>query len=51
MQGAGIFNNSLLDLRRVQVSGNVGKATLRPAAAEGGGIWNGVELSATRPSR
>jgi hypothetical protein len=44
-QGAGIFNNSLLLLRRVRVSGNSGSATAPSGASEGGGIWNGVQLS------
>jgi hypothetical protein len=45
VHGVGIFNNSLLDLRRVQVSDNAGSATGLSGAAQGGGIWNGVELS------
>jgi hypothetical protein len=44
-QGAGIFNNSLLELRRVVVSDNVAKAFAPDGMAEGGGIWNGVQLS------
>lgn len=46
VQGAGIFNNSLLELRGVRVTGNSGKATGPHGMAQGGGIWNGVELSA-----
>jgi hypothetical protein len=45
VHGAGIYNNSLLDLRQVDVSGNTGNANGLSGAAEGGGIWNGVELS------
>lgn len=45
VHGAGSFNNSLLDLRRVRVSDNSGKATGLSGAAQGGGIWNGIELS------
>jgi hypothetical protein len=44
-QGGGIFNNSLLELRRVVVSDNVAKALGPDGVAEGGGIWNGVALS------
>jgi hypothetical protein len=44
-QGAGIYNNSLLDLRNVAVTLNAGKATGPSGAAEGGGIWNGVAIS------
>jgi hypothetical protein len=45
VHGAGIYNNSLLDLRQVDVSGNTGTANGLSGAAEGGGIWNGIELS------
>jgi hypothetical protein len=45
VHGAGIYNNSLLELRNVQVSNNAGNATAPSGTAEGGGIWNGVELS------
>jgi putative intracellular protease/amidase len=41
-QGAGIFNNGLLELRRTVVSDNLGKASAPGGVAEGGGIWNGV---------
>jgi hypothetical protein len=44
-QGAGIFNNSLLDLRHVQVSDNSANATGLSGRAQGGGIWNGIQLS------
>ncbi len=43
--GAGIFNNSLLALENVRISGNVGRATGPSGDAQGGGIWNGVLLS------
>lgn len=45
IHGVGIYNNSLLDLRRVQVSDNSGTATGLSGVAQGGGIWNGIELS------
>jgi hypothetical protein len=45
VQGVGILNNSLLRLRGVRVSRNVGKATGLTGIAQGGGIWNGVLLS------
>jgi hypothetical protein len=45
VQGAGIFSNSLLELQRTAVDGNVGKADAPTGAAEGGGIWNGVAVS------
>jgi hypothetical protein len=44
-QGAGIFNNSLLELRNVVVDHNIGKAAAPTGAAEGGGIWNGVAVT------
>jgi hypothetical protein len=44
-EGGGIFNNSLLELRNVQVSDNSATATGPSGVAQGGGIWNGVELS------
>ena len=43
--GAGIFNNSLLALQNVTVTGNVGKASGPSGTVQGGGIWNGVFLS------
>ena len=43
--GAGIFNNSLLALQSVVVAGNVGKASGTGGTVQGGGIWNGVDLS------
>jgi hypothetical protein len=45
VHGVGIYNNSLLDLRRVQVSDNSGTANGLSGVAQGGGIWNGIELS------
>ena len=45
VQGAGIFNDSLLELHGVAVRGNVGKASGPRGRAEGGGVWNGDELS------
>lgn len=43
--GGGIFNNSLLALQNVRVSGNVGRATGPTGDAQGGGVWNGILLS------
>lgn len=43
--GGGVFNNSLLLMRSVRVSGNVGRAHGPNGAAQGGGIWNGVDVS------
>ena len=43
--GAGIFNNSLLSLNNVVVSGNLGSADAPRAQAQGAGIWNGPFLS------
>jgi Right handed beta helix region len=45
VHGVGIFNNSLLDLRHVQVDNNSANATGLSGEAQGGGIWNGVQLS------
>jgi hypothetical protein len=45
VHGVGIYNNSLLDLRHVQVSDNSGSATGLTGESQGGGIWNGIELS------
>jgi hypothetical protein len=45
VQGAGIFNDSLLALRRVVVRDNTGRADGPSGRAEGGGIWNADELS------
>jgi hypothetical protein len=38
VQGVGIFTNTQLELRDVQVSGNIGRATGADALAQGGGI-------------
>ena len=45
VQGAGILNDSLLELHAVAVRGNVGKASGPSGRAEGGGVWNGDEVS------
>ena len=45
VQGSGVFNNSLLTLDGVAVDGNVGRANGQGGVAQGGGIWNGVDLS------
>jgi hypothetical protein len=42
VQGAGIFNGSLLKLDNVQVRDNSATATGKSGIAEGAGIWNGV---------
>jgi hypothetical protein len=44
-EGGGVFNNSLLELRRVLVTRNSGAAFGPAGHAQGGGVWNGVELS------
>jgi len=44
-QGAGIFNDSLLELDGVEVSGNSGTATGPGGVAQGAGIWNGTDIS------
>jgi hypothetical protein len=44
-QGGGVFTNSLLTLDHVLVSGNAAKAQAPAGEAQGGGIWNGIELS------
>ncbi|HEY1712651.1 MAG TPA: hypothetical protein VGG07_07105 [Solirubrobacteraceae bacterium] len=43
--GGGVFNNSLLDLEGVQITGNRASASGPTGEAQGGGIWNGVDLS------
>jgi hypothetical protein len=43
--GAGVINNSLLDMTRVLISRNSVHAGGPSATAQGGGIWNGVLLS------
>jgi len=45
VQGVGLLNNALLELRHVVVAGNVGTAVAPRGVAQGGGIWNGVLLS------
>ena len=42
VQGNGIVNNGVLELRNVQISNNVGTATGPTGFAQGGGIWNGL---------
>jgi hypothetical protein len=43
VQGGAVFNNGLLLMRDVQVTDNVGRAEGPSGAAQGGGIWNGVD--------
>jgi hypothetical protein len=45
IQGTGILNTSLLELRSVVVSDNTGRAVAPHTTAHGGGIWNGEFLS------
>jgi hypothetical protein len=45
VMGSGVFNNSLLDMDGVLVTGNVGRADGVSGIAQGAGIWNGVDLS------
>jgi hypothetical protein len=45
VQGAGIFNNSLLELTGDTVRNNSGTASGPGSTVQGGGIWNGVDLS------
>ncbi len=45
VQGAGILNDSLLHLRGTRVNGNTGKAFGPSGVAQGGGIWNGTDIS------
>jgi hypothetical protein len=44
-QGAGVFNNSLLELDGVTIDHNTGVAHGQSGFAQGGGIWNGVDIS------
>jgi hypothetical protein len=44
-QGGGVFNDSLLALRRVVVRDNSLRADGESGRAEGGGVWNSDELS------
>jgi hypothetical protein len=43
--GGGVFNNSLLTLDHVAVSRNTARAEGPTGAAQGGGIWNGVDIT------
>jgi hypothetical protein len=43
--GGGVFNNTLLTLDHVVVSGNTARADGPDGAAQGGGIWNGDLLA------
>jgi hypothetical protein len=45
VKGAGLVNNSLLDLDQVRVTHNSGVAGAPSATAQGGGVWNGADLS------
>ena len=45
IEGGGVFNNSLLSMRNVQISDNVEQATGPTGAAQGGGVWNGVDVT------
>ena len=45
VQGGAIFNNSLLAVVGSRISDNVATARAPHGRAQGGGIWNGVELS------
>ena len=42
VQGNGIVNNGVLELRNVQINDNAGTATGPTGLAQGGGIWNGL---------
>ena len=44
-QGGGVFNNSLLTMKGVLVARNLARADSPRGVAQGGGIWNGVDLS------
>jgi hypothetical protein len=43
--GGGVFNNTLLTLDHVEVSGNTARADGPSGVAQGGGIWNGDLLA------
>ena len=43
--GGGVWNNGLLLMRNDQVSNNVARAEGPSGAAEGGGVWNGVDIA------
>jgi hypothetical protein len=45
VQGAGVFNDGLLTLVNDTVSGNSGTASGPSGAAQGGGIWNGTDIT------
>ncbi len=45
VMGGGVFNNSLLLMHDVLVGSNVARADGPSGVAQGGGIWNGVDLS------
>ena len=45
VQGAGVFNDGLLTLVNDTVSGNSGNATGPSGTAQGGGIWNGTDIT------
>ena len=42
IQGAGLANNGLLELRNVRITRNTATETAPTGFAQGGGIWNGV---------
>ena len=44
VQGVGITNNGVLELRNTRISDNTGTATGPTGDAQGGGIWNGALL-------
>jgi hypothetical protein len=45
VQGGGVFNNSLLLMRNVQITNNTGQVDAPTGVAQGAGIWNGVDDS------
>jgi hypothetical protein len=45
VQGVGVFNDGLLTMVNVTVSGNSGKAIGPSGSAQGGGIWNGTDVT------
>jgi hypothetical protein len=44
VQGVGITNDGVLELRTTRISDNTGTATGPTGEAQGGGIWNGALL-------
>lgn len=44
-QGSGVFNNSLLEMDRVLVAGNTGRANAPSGVAQGGGIYGTASTS------